>query len=102
MSMELEMLKLNLRITHTKDDEYLTKLLASVTKELDGKGISLAGADFSNDVDLLFLLTDYAAWRYRSRIQDTPMPYNLIIRLRDAKVKARVNYVEANESEVIE
>lgn len=87
METELKLLKLNLRISHTKEDDYLSSLLESVKKELENKGLLIE----AEDMDQLFLWIDYAAWRYRSRIKETPLPQNIIFRLRNAKVKARVD-----------
>lgn len=81
----LKLLKLDLGIAHDKRDTYLLALLNSAVAELKRKNISL---NLENADDQI-LLSDYAAWHYRKRMEDVPLAKNLKLRLANRKVKAR-------------
>jgi hypothetical protein len=79
----LELLKLDLGITHNLRDVYFNKLLTSSQNEVERTGIVL---DFSEGDDQL-LLVDYAAWSYRKRQENVPLSRNLQIRINNRVIK---------------
>lgn len=90
METVLQLLKMDLGISHTGRDTFFEALLASSKKEMEKKGFKLSLEDVEDQV----LLSDYAAWRYRKRIEDVPMARNLNLRIKDRIVQARgENYV---------
>lgn len=84
----LALLKSNLGIMNTARDDYLTQILLSAKSEIEVKGITL-----TENVEDTMLLCDYAAWRFRGRGEDTPIPQNIMIRIRERQIKERSNYV---------
>lgn len=66
---KLTMLKMNLEISNTLRDDYLTTLLDAAEKELTRQGIT-APTD-STEEDYMNLLVMYAAYFYRKRAEDT-------------------------------
>lgn len=90
METVLQLLKMDLGISHTGRDTFFKALLASSQKEIEKKGFKLNLEDVEDQV----LLSDYAAWRYRKRAEDVPLARNLNLRIKDRIVKARgENYV---------
>jgi len=87
MDTVLILLKIDLGITHNLRDEYFLTLLISCEQELAGKGIRLNLTDSQDQI----LLSDYAAWQYRKRTEDTPLSNNLKWRIRNRIVKGRAN-----------
>ncbi len=81
----LELLKLDLGIKNTSKDVYYNSLLEAAQKELERKGISLE----KNSVEDAMLISDYAAWWYRKREENIPLPVNLQLRIRNRIVSAR-------------
>ena len=81
----LELLKLDLGIKNTSKDLYYNSLLATAQKELKRKGIELD----ENSVEDAMLISDYAAWCYRKRTENVPLPVNLQLRIRNRIVSAR-------------
>ena len=81
----LELLKLDLGIKNTSKDVYYNSLLEAAQKELERKGISLE----KNSVEDAMLISDYAAWCYRKREENIPLPVNLQLRIRNRIVSAR-------------
>jgi len=79
----LELLKLDLGITHNLRDTYFNKFLVGSQQELERKGIDF---DFSKDDDQL-LVVDYAAWSYRKRQEDIPLSRNLQLRINNRLIK---------------
>ncbi len=90
MDIILNLLKIDLGITHNVRDAYLTSTIVAAQKDIEGRGITL---DLSNVEDQM-LLSDYAAWKYRKRQEDVGLPQNLTCRLRNRVVKARSRYAE--------
>lgn len=84
-SVILSLLKLDLGITTNGRDEYFTKLIDGVIKEIERKGITL---DVLN-VDDQMLISDYSAWKYRKRQEDIPLAQNIQLRIRNRIVKER-------------
>jgi hypothetical protein len=79
----LELLKLDLGITHSLRDAYFSNLIESSQKEIERMGVSL---DFTI-VDDQMLVADYAAWSYRKRQEDIPLSKNLQIRINNRIIK---------------
>lgn len=86
----LELLKLDLGIKNTSKDLYYNSLLATAQKELEKKGITLD----ENSVEDAMLISDYAAWCYRKRTENVPLPVNLQLRIRNRIVSARARRKE--------
>lgn len=85
MQTVLEMLKVDLGISHTARDVYLNNVIQGCAEELKDKGIML---DLEQTDDAM-LLSDYAAWRYRKRTEDVPLAKNLDLRIKNARTKER-------------
>ena len=85
MATAKELLKLDLGITHSLRDTLFDQLLISSKKELARKGVTID----ETQVDDIMLLSDYAAWTYRKRQEDVPLPQNIQWRIRNRLVKAR-------------
>ncbi|PDY76950.1 hypothetical protein [Bacillus cereus] len=79
----LELLKLDLGITHNLRDAYFNNLLVSSQNEIERTGIVL---DFES-VDDQMLTVDYAAWSYRNRQEDAPLSRNLQLRINNRVIK---------------
>lgn len=89
METALELLKINLGISHSLRDEYLEKMLLASENELKGRG---AAVDKDNTEDLM-LLVDYAAWSYKKRFEDVGLSENLKMRIRNKAVEGRANHI---------
>jgi len=85
MQTVLEMLKVDLGISHQSRDGYLNNVIQGCVEELKDKGIML---DLEQTDDVM-LLSDYAAWRYRKRTEDVPLAKNLDLRIKNARTKER-------------
>ncbi len=85
MEIVLDLLKLDLGVTHTHRDTYFNALITRCEKEIRRKGILL---DLTDTEDQM-LLSDYAAWTYRKRQENIPMAQNLQLRIRNRIIKAR-------------
>ena len=85
MQTVLEMLKVDLGISHTARDVYLNNVIQGCIEELKDKGIML---DLEQTDDVM-LLSDYSAWRYRKRTEDVPLAKNLDLRIKNARTKER-------------
>lgn len=83
----LDLLKIDLGITHTKRDVYFTKLIEASLGELSRKGIDIDVE--SADTDDVFLLVDYTAWNYRKRLENAPLAENLKLRIYNRKIRNR-------------
>lgn len=79
----LNLLKLDLGISHILRDSYFNNLLASSQNEIERTGIAL---DFTSTDDQM-LTVDYAAWAYRKRQEDVPLSRNLQIRINNRVIK---------------
>ena len=79
----LPLLKANLNITQTVRDDYLAAIISGVVEQLQNEqGLAL---DVANPYHLQFVV-DLAAWRYRGRGEDGPMPKNLRFRLNNLMI----------------
>lgn len=83
--MILQLLKIDLGITHDKRDSYFTSLIAASKSELEGR----IGKTLTDSTEDQMLIADYAAWNYRKRAEDIPLSANLLHRIRNRQVKAR-------------
>lgn len=81
----LEMLKVDLGITHSKRDAYFNDLIKTSIKELELKGIKIDDTKVEDQM----LVSDYSAWVYRKRQEDIPLSMNLTQRIRNRIVKGR-------------
>lgn len=81
----LTLLKIDLGIIHTARDSYFISLIEATIKEIKRKGIILDG----ESVDDQMLVADYAAWNYRKRQEDTGLPHNINLRLRNRIARKR-------------
>ncbi|MFE4764396.1 hypothetical protein [Bacillus mycoides] len=79
----LDLLKLDLGITHNLRDTYFNNILVSSQNEIERTGIVL---DFES-IDDQMLIVDYAAWSYRNRQVDTPLSRNLQFRINNRVIK---------------
>lgn len=82
----LNLLKIDLGITHNLRDAFFIKLLQGTMKEIERRGIK---ADLKSADDQM-LITDYAAWVYRNRTEDVPLANNIKHRLRNRIIKERI------------
>lgn len=81
----LELLKMDLGISHNERDEYFETLLLSAKTELEAKGIKLNEASVYDNL----LISDYAAWLYRKRTENVPLARNLEFRIKNRIIKKR-------------
>ncbi|MGR6912499.1 hypothetical protein RCJ96_26670 [Bacillus sp. BSL6] len=79
----LNLLKLDLGITHNLRDAYFNNLLVSSQSEIEITGIVL---NFES-IDDQMLTVDYAAWSYRNRQEDVSLSRNLQIRINNRVIK---------------
>ncbi len=68
----LEILKIDLQISTNKLDDYLTNLVSAAKEYISTEGIVLGNSQ--GDVNLVVM---YAAYLYRKRREDGPMPRSL-------------------------
>jgi len=81
----LELLKLDLGITHNLRDTYFSKMLVAAQKELERMGIVFSDTDMPDDD--VFLIVDYAVWTYRKRQEDIPLSRNLQYRINNRVIQ---------------
>lgn len=95
MNTLLNLIKLDLGITHTLRDAFFIQLLQSSMQEIERRGIDL---DITKADDQM-LICDYAAWTYRKRQEDIPLANNIQHRIRNRIIAERVAKQNAiNES----
>ena len=82
----MNLLKIDLGITHNLRDAYLIPLIKGSQIEIEKRGIKL---DLNNTADQI-LLSDYAAWSYRKRQEDIPLANNIQHRLRNRIIEERI------------
>lgn len=81
------MLKTDLGVTHSRRDENYTALVETAIKELARKGIHI---DIETaEIDDIMLISDFAAWNYRKRMENVPLSNNLRIRIYNRVVRER-------------
>jgi hypothetical protein len=86
MTVILNLLKIDLGITHNLRDAFFIQLINGCQKEIERRGIKL---DLKAADDQM-LLCDYAAWSYRKRQEDVPLANNLQHRIRNRIIKERI------------
>lgn len=84
--MILNLLKLDLGITHNLRDAFFIQLLKGSIKEIERRGITLD----QKSADDQMLIVDVAAWTYRKRQEDAPLSNNIQHRLRNRIIKERI------------
>jgi hypothetical protein len=82
----LNLLKLDIGITHNLRDAFFMKLLDGTMQEIKRRGITL---DLNNADDQM-LVVDYASWMYRKRQEDVPLATNIQHRIRNRIIKERI------------
>lgn len=75
----LQLLKLDLGITHDLRDTYFNALIKSSVSVLERKGVEF---NWDNDDDTM-LIADYSSWSYRKRQEGIPISRNLQIRINE-------------------
>lgn len=86
MNTLLNLLKIDLGITHNLRDAFFIQLLQGSMKEIERRGITLD----TKKADDQMLIVDYAAWTYRKRQEDIPLANNIQHRLRNRIIEERV------------
>jgi hypothetical protein len=82
----LNLLKLDLGITHDLRDAFFLQLLQGTIKEIERRGIT---CDL-NSADDQMLIVDYSCWTYRKRQEDIPLANNIQHRLRNRIIQERI------------
>jgi hypothetical protein len=82
----LNLLKLDMGITHNLRDAFFMKLLDGTMQEIKRRGITLD----LNSADDQMLVVDYASWMYRKRQEDVPLASNIQHRIRNRIIKERI------------
>jgi hypothetical protein len=82
----LNLLKIDLGITHNLRDAFFIKLINGTIKEIERRGITLD----QESADDQMLIVDYATWTYRKRQEDIPLADNIQHRLRNRIIKERI------------
>lgn len=77
LSNSLQLLKLDLGITHNLRDTYFSNILETASVELTKMGVDLS----SKTVEDMQLIVDYAVWQYRKRQEDVGLPRNIKFRI---------------------
>lgn len=83
----LDLLKIDLGITHNLRDSFFIQLIKATIQEIERRGINLV----LNKADDQMLIVDYAAWTYRKRVEDAPLANNIQHRLRNRIIQERIN-----------
>lgn len=86
MNTLLNLLKLDLGITHNLRDAFFLQLLDGTIKEIERRGITLN----LNSADDQMLVVDYATWTYRKRQEDVPLASNIQHRIRNRIIQERI------------
>lgn len=81
----LALFKQDMGIKNNAKNTYFKNLIKASEKELERKGIRLD----KNSVDDAMLVSDFAAWNYRKRQEDTPLPANLSNRIKNRIIRRR-------------
>jgi hypothetical protein len=86
METVLNLLKIDLGITHSLRDSYFIKLIQGTMKEIERRGITID----LNAIDDQMLIADYAAYMYRNRSEDKPLAMNIQHRIRNRIIEERI------------
>lgn len=87
----LQLLKLDLGITHNLRDTYFSNSLETAEIELTKMGIDLS----SLTVEDMKLIVDYTVWQYRKRQEDVGLSRNLKFRIHN-RIIQKVGASNAN------
>jgi S-adenosylmethionine synthetase len=82
----LNLLKLDLGITHNLRDAFFLQLLKGTIQEIERRGITVD----TKSADDQMLIVDYACWTYRKRQEDIPLANNIQHRIRNRIIKERI------------
>ena len=82
----LNLLKLDLGITHNLRDAFFLQLLDGTIKEIERRGITID----KSSADDQMLVVDYSCWVYRKRQEDVPLANNIQHRIRNRIIKERI------------
>jgi S-adenosylmethionine synthetase len=93
MNTLLNLLKLDLGITHQLRDSFFIQLLNGTIQEIERRGITID----KNSADDQMLVVDYACWTYRKRQEDIPLATNIQHRLRNRIIQERIAKQNATE-----
>ena len=80
----LQLLKLDLSITHDLRDTYFINILKTAKIEIEKMGVDMAD---SNSVEDIQLIVDYAVWNYRKRQEGVGLPRNLKFRIHNRVIQ---------------
>ena len=83
LSNALQLLKLDLGITHNLRDAYFSNSLETAHKELSKMGVDLS----SSTVEDMKLIVDYAVWNYRKRQEDVGLSRSLKFRIHNRVIQ---------------
>lgn len=83
----LELLKLDLCLSSTARDTYLQALIDSAKQELNSRAVEIDETKLEDKM----LLSDYCAWKYRTRDKTQILPNNLKLRINNKKIRNRLN-----------
>jgi hypothetical protein len=87
----LDLLKIDLGITHTLRDSFFIQLIKGTIKEIERRGITLE----LTKADDQMLIVDYATWTYRKRVEDAPLANNIQYRIRNRIIQERIKKQDA-------
>lgn len=80
----LQLLKLDLSITHNLRDDYFINALKTAKKEIEKMGVDLSDTTSVEDTKLI---VDYTVWNYRKRQEDVGLPRNLKFRIHNRVIQ---------------
>lgn len=83
LSNSLQLLKLDIGITHDLRDTYFTSILNTSESELSKMGVDLS----KSSVEDMQLIVDYAVWNYRKRQEDVGLSRNLKFRIHNRVIQ---------------
>jgi len=86
MNTLLNLLKIDLGITHSLRDAFFIQLLQGTIQEIERRGITVD----KTKADDQMLIVDYAAWTYRKRQEDQPLANNIQHRIRNRIIEERI------------
>lgn len=86
----LEMMKYDLGISSESRDKFFKNIVKSAIESLASKGI-VPNEGSDADTEYIMLVSSYAAWTYRKRKENVPMPICLQAIIRNRKMRKRAN-----------
>ncbi|MDU1838667.1 MAG: hypothetical protein E6780_03735 [Staphylococcus epidermidis] len=79
----LELLKLDLGITHDLRDAYFSNVIESTCKEIETMGVTLN----LESVEDQMLVVEYSAWNYRNRHVNIPLSRSIQFKIHNRLIK---------------